>query len=166
MILDHGYTGIIESSKSEEIVKTDAMMTNPTIMKPLFVKQSDETSIDANYVLSIMVPIYSEIRTRKRSAEEMIIGNFQDLHLSEMEEGSVAGYSEVLASKEDGAMHTAEMTAKGVLGWLTGQRQRPLFGEELQITVEFDHDCLARNPDHRLCFPVLVDLLIALISEI
>ena len=105
MILDHGYSGIIESSKSEEMVETvkvsitnrrslytnefcnglelygiaDAMMTNRTIMKPLFVKQSNETSIDANYVLPIRVPIYSEIGTRKRSVEEMIIDTFQDL---------------------------------------------------------------------------------------
>ena len=41
----------------------------------------------------------------------------------------------------------------GVLGWLTGQRHRPIDGDPLTIIVNFDHDCLDRNPQHTICFP-------------
>ena len=51
--------------------------------------------------------------------------------------------------------NNAMLTPAGVLGWLTGQRHRPINGDELAITVMFDHDCLQRNPKHGICFPVV-----------
>ena len=39
-----------------------------------------------------------------------------------------------------------------VLGWLTGQRHISLNGDTIKISVQFDHDCLARNPHHTICF--------------
>ena len=41
----------------------------------------------------------------------------------------------------------------GVLGWLTGQRHRPIDGDPLTIVVNLDHDCLDPNPKHTICFP-------------
>ena len=46
-----------------------------------------------------------------------------------------------------------EMSAAGVFQWLTGQRHKHVNGEKLAVTVEFDHDCLERNPQHSICFP-------------
>ena len=44
------------------------------------------------------------------------------------------------------------MSAAGVFQWLTGQRHKPVNGEKITMTVEFDHDCLERNPQHSM-FP-------------
>ena len=38
------------------------------------------------------------------------------------------------------------MSAAGVFQWLTGQHHKPVNGEKITVTVEFDHDCLERNP--------------------
>ena len=48
-----------------------------------------------------------------------------------------------------------DCTSAGVMGWLTGQKHKPIDGELIRVNVKFDHDCLLRNPDHRLCFPVV-----------
>ena len=48
-----------------------------------------------------------------------------------------------------------DLTPAGVLGWLTGQKHVPLNGEKLDITVNFDHDCLTRNESHNICFPIV-----------
>ena len=39
-----------------------------------------------------------------------------------------------------------EMSAAVVFQWLTGQRHKPVNGKKATVTVEFDHDCLKRNP--------------------
>ena len=41
------------------------------------------------------------------------------------------------------------------MGWLTGQKHKPLNGEPLMITVKFNHDCYLDNPDHRICYPII-----------
>lgn len=48
---------------------------------------------------------------------------------------------------------TPELKPSGIMGWLTGQKHRPLNGEELVITASFDHDCFANNPNHKICVP-------------
>ena len=48
-----------------------------------------------------------------------------------------------------------ELSAAGVFQWLTGQRHKPVNGEKVTGTVEFDHDCLERNPQHSICFPTV-----------
>ena len=50
---------------------------------------------------------------------------------------------------------STELTPSSVLGWLTGQRHRPVNGDHPAITVMFNHDCFERNPDHSVCFPVI-----------
>ena len=46
-----------------------------------------------------------------------------------------------------------DVSPAGVLGWLTGQKHRPVNGEQPSINVHFDHDCKERNPQHTICFP-------------
>ena len=46
-------------------------------------------------------------------------------------------------------------TPAGIMGWLTGQKHKPLDGKPLKITMIFDHDCLIYNLNHRICFPVV-----------
>jgi hypothetical protein len=38
------------------------------------------------------------------------------------------------------------------MGWLTDQRHRDI-AKKIAIHFKFDHDCMQRNPRHRLCFP-------------
>ena len=52
-------------------------------------------------------------------------------------------------------LHSAELKPSGVLGWLTGQKHRPVNGDDLAITVMFNHDCFQKNPNHSVCFPVV-----------
>ena len=61
----------------------------------------------------------------------------------------MSGYKEALAWNHDAAdndvedhFQAADLTPAGVLGWLT-------------VGVMFDHDCLARNPSHTICFPLV-----------
>jgi len=41
------------------------------------------------------------------------------------------------------------------MGWLTGQKHRPLFGKDLKITVFFNHDRFTNYPNHKICFPIV-----------
>ena len=49
----------------------------------------------------------------------------------------------------------ANLSPAGVFGWLSGQRHKPLNGIPLTITVEFDHECMSRNPKHTICYPTV-----------
>ena len=44
---------------------------------------------------------------------------------------------------------------KSILKWITGSPHKPLDGDEIKISVSFDHECLVRNPTHKICFPVV-----------
>ena len=153
-----------------------AVKRNVDLCKKLFVNDTDANNVDAHYVVSVMKPLYSPEGTSRRVTEEGVIDNFQDL-LMQMEDENMTGYSEIMAwNQEDNLQdedqheaqqseaedtcspaqfHSAMLTPAGVLGWLTGQRHRPINGDELAITVMFDHDCLQRNPKHGICFPVV-----------
>ena len=142
---------------------------NPESCKPLFVQATDE-SVDANYVFSLMKPKYSPEGSSRKRVEESVMDHFQDFLLSLEDEKRISGYKEAIAwnyDEEDGnesgrkstieepkeLFQTADATVPGVLGWQTGQRHKPLDGTTLTITVDFDHDCLGRNPSHTICFP-------------
>ena len=56
-------------------------------------------------------------------------------------------------SSEIEKFHSPELTASRVMGWLTGQRHREMNGKKVQITVNSDHDCKIRAPNHTVCFP-------------
>ena len=102
--------------------------------------------------------------------EEKVVDHFQDFLLS-LEDENITGYSAPIAwnyaedsqlqdraefpgeSSEIEKFHSPELTASGVMGWLTGQRHREMNGKKVQITVNFDHDCKIRAPNHTICFP-------------
>eukprot|EP00112_Aurelia_sp_Birch-Aquarium-sp1_P005480 Seg1622.7 transcript_id=Seg1622.7/GoldUCD/mRNA.D3Y31 product="hypothetical protein" protein_id=Seg1622.7/GoldUCD/D3Y31 len=141
----------------------EAMRQHPNILKPLFVKQHHVEKVDANYLVSILVPLYSDNEPTKLAAEERMVDNLQD-YIMGLEDGQVTGFSEAMTYEEEmvdatsqveNGMRSIEMTPAGVLGWLTGQQHKPLNGEQLQITVRFDHDCMERNPRHKICFPIV-----------
>ena len=46
-----------------------------------------------------------------------------------------------------------DLSIPGVMQWLTGQRHKPIGSGKFEIAVSFDHDCMQRNPQHRVCFP-------------
>eukprot|EP00794_Sanderia_malayensis_P012930 gene12930-14262_t len=183
LIIDHGYTGIIEDKKKDEIIATkvsvinrrslylkefsrglslfgiyDALRDHPDLLKKLFVLQRDADKVDSMYLASVLSPVFSSQDPDKLHKEEIVLDNLQDC-IFNFEDNLVSGYSEPLAYKDEDPhaqteseekFHNAKLTPAGVLGWLTGQQHKPLNGESLQITVRFDHDCMERNPQHRV----------------
>ena len=93
------------------------------------------------------------------------LDNLQDFFIS-LEDTLVPGYSTAVAWKYDEEENVninteelfemPEMSVKGVMGWLTGQRHKHILPKEKpSITLNFDHDCLLRNPNHTTCFPLV-----------
>ena len=99
---------------------------------------------------------------------------FDHLHdfILTTEDTTVTGYTEELAydhedtedvaggdhKPEEGSQvqfQSADISPSGPLGWWTGQRHRPINGDKLLISVKFDHECLQRQPNHTLCFPIV-----------
>ena len=190
LILDNGYTGVVEDAKKDEIIATvkvsvinrrslylkefcrglslfgiyDAMRNHPDLFKKLFVLPNGDDHIDAMYLASVLTPIFSSQDSEKVRKEEIILDNLQDCILN-FEDNPISGYSEALAYKDEDhsatsdegeeEFHNAKLTPAGVLGWLTGQQHKPLNGETLHVTVRFDHDCMERNPQHKVCFPLV-----------
>ena len=142
---------------------------SPDACKPLFVK-GHISDVDANYLAGALNPQYSPEGSSKRLVEEKVVDHFQDFLLS-LEDENITGYSAPIAwnyaedsqlqdraefpgeSSEIEKFHSPELTASGVMGWLTGQRHREMNGKKVQITVNFDHDCKIRAPNHTVCFP-------------
>ena len=129
-----------------------------------------EKDVDANYVFPLMKPCYSVEGSTRKDVEESVMDGFQDVSISLEDEQNISGYTEALTwNYDDGEdrrserqqsdkqpaeeFQTADVYVAGVLGWLTGQRHRPTDGDLLTIIVNFDHDCLDRNPKHTICFP-------------
>ena len=129
-----------------------------------------EKDVDANYVFPLMKPCYSVEGSTRKEVEESVMDSFQDVLISLEDEQKISGYTEALTwNYDDGEdrrserqqsvkqppeeFQTADVYVAGVLGWLTGQRHRPIDGDPLTIIVNFDHDCLDRNPKHTICFP-------------
>ena len=192
-IMEHGYTGIIDTHRVEDIVGTviisiiskrllylkefrnglnlydlpTFLASSPDVCKDLFVTGRNE-AVDANFVVSCMKPCYSETGSSRRAIEEMLIDNFQDL-LINLEDEQVTGHTEALAW-DDGAdsigdledetgerkvIQSADLTPAGVFGWITGQKHVPLNGENIEMIINFDHECMIRNENHSICFPVV-----------
>ena len=135
---------------------------NAALCKDLFV-QNTSGPVDSDYVFSLISPHYSAEGTSRRKLEEAVMDNFQDFLLT-VEDKNITGYTEALAWKEmnnitdEDALEAEQNQAinvspAGVLGWLTGQKHRPVNGEQLTITANFDHNCRERNSKHIICFP-------------
>ncbi|XP_076808720.1 uncharacterized protein LOC143451854 isoform X1 [Clavelina lepadiformis] len=183
-ILEHGYTGLVSADHTTDITRTlmvsitnrrlcylkeflsglelfgifEALQRNPLLFEPLFITSS-ERAVDANYVASLLIPNHSDENSSKRIVEEKIMDNFVDflMHLED-NKVNVTGH-EILANDENDchliSCTPPDLTPAGVLGWLTGQKHRPIFGNDLQISVQFDHYCLENNPKHSICYPVV-----------
>ena len=136
--------------------------------KPLFVK-GHIAAVDANYLAGLLQPQYSPEGSSRRLVEEKVVDHFQDFLLS-LEDHNITGYSAPVAwnyehsqlpdkaesseeSPDDERFYSPDLTASGVMGWLTGQRHREMNGQKVKITVMFDHDCKIRVPNHTICFP-------------
>ena len=122
-------------------------------------------AVDANYLFSSLHPEYAEEGSSWRNVEESRM-DLQDFlfHLEDDPKVKCSGYAEAMASCEDTGKEAAgskeelllpDLTPAGVLGWLTGQKHKPISGEQISITVKFDHVCLLRNPKHQICFPIV-----------
>ena len=195
-IIEHGYTGIIDQKFIQDIVNSlkvrfvsdrmlymqefkkgldiyglgDLIQRNPDVCRPFFVKDFKKDLVpDADYLFSLMEPIFSEEGSTKRVIEESIMDYIQDLLIA-LEDTSVSGYSAPVAWNYDesqnhpstpaedaeGLFETADMSVGGVMGWLTGQRHKHVSTKEKPtITINFDHECLLRNPNHKICFPLI-----------
>ena len=153
-----------------------AIASSASLCRSLFVMESSNITVDANYLVSLLKPLYSPEGTSRRTVEETLIDNFKDF-LMGLEDEKMTGYTEMVAwsshdhledeepHQEDPVnqsveeenpqfFHSAELTPSGVLGWLTGERHRPVNGDDLAITVMFNHDCSEKNPNHMQClFP-------------
>jgi hypothetical protein len=70
---------------------------------------------------------------------------------SPSEESSIINSS----TEKSEEFESADLSIPGIMGWLTGQKYKPVGGDIFTIDVHFDHDCMFRNPNHRLCFPVV-----------
>ena len=139
--------------------------SNSELLKPIFIGQVEE--VDSNFLVASIKATFSELRTNRRNIEEMIIDYLQDTIIS-LEDEEVAEETEQLAYLQTNDRDCGfgesesysdvigwvkpEMSAAGVFQWLTGQCHKPVNGEKITVTVEFDHDCLERNPQHSLCF--------------
>ena len=93
--------------------------------------------------------------------------HFQDC-LNSIEDCNIVGHSAAVEwnykddnldceIQEVGAetFESPNLTVAGVMGWLTGQRHKPIGNQRLKVTVYFNHDCLKHNPNHKICFPII-----------
>ena len=194
LILEHGYTGLINENRVDEIIRSfkvslvhrrmlymkefltgmalyglaDLVSNNPTACQSLFVNGSfkEQLAPDANYLFSLMNPQYSPEGSSRRQIEENIMDHFQDC-LILFEDDNVKGHSAAVAwnykdeslenecEEKSEVFETPELSVAGVMGWLTGQRHKPIDNRDFTVTVNFNHDCLIKNPSHKLCFPVV-----------
>eukprot|EP00794_Sanderia_malayensis_P011620 gene11620-12817_t len=195
IIIDNNYTGPINQDHCEDIIKSlkvsfvsqrqiymsefstglnayglkDLIIKSPEICSKLFVINKMNQNPDANYLFSIISPVYSTAGSVRRKIEEETMDLFQDM-LLQIEDTKVCGHevavawqdfeeaeeSENASNEMMDRYQSPEVSIPGIMGWLTGQQHKPIDpGEPFQIICNFDHDCLVRNPVHKLCFPVV-----------
>ncbi|KXJ06671.1 hypothetical protein AC249_AIPGENE4965, partial [Exaiptasia diaphana] len=146
-IIDCGYTCPIDKEHIEEIVNSiivsivskrlmclqefveglnqfgvaPSIRLFPNIFKVLFTLESQPTAkVDANHIFSVLAPQYSMI----------------DLLFSLEDGNNIPSYEEAIvfdASTESSAdqYQVADTSVPGVMGWLTGQKHRPINGEKI-----------------------------------
>jgi len=152
---------------------SDSIKSYPDTLKELFVMQSQRSNkVDTNFLFSILLPKYSPEASTRRKTEETMMDSFQDLLLNLEDGDNISSYEEAIAwnaekhptSNTDSSsavplseqFQTADLTVAGVMGWLTGQKHKPISGENFMIDIKFNHDCLVDNPVHTICFPTVV----------
>ena len=152
---------------------TTIIQAHPHACRSLFVQDTKGTrKVDANYLFfSIIYPEYSKEGSMRRKIEECMMDYFQDF-VFQLEDKPVDGSTvggEICASSDhivtitdveeseggSAVYLTPDYMPAGILGWITGQKHRPINSEEQEILVKFNHECLVQNPNHRICFPVV-----------
>ena len=119
---------------------------------------SDE--VDANFLLSVINPEYSEDGSSMKQIEEAIMDHLQDF-LFKIE--NLLGFPEAISFdhsegedniskqfKGDDIFEASDLFPAGIMGWLTGQKHKALNCELISRTVRFDHDCTKRH--YKICF--------------
>ena len=126
IIIENGYTGAITDVNTNAIVETlmlslinkrtvylrefreglnlfgvnKLLKDNQSLFETLFVRDDlRKEKVNANYVFSLLEPVYSVEGSSRRSVEELIMDNFQDLLIS-LEDENITGYAEALAYSE------------------------------------------------------------------
>ncbi|KAL2085761.1 hypothetical protein ACEWY4_019081 [Coilia grayii] len=164
-----GYTGPVSIQRKEEIVRAvvlhatvrllpilqqlccglklynllDMVRAEKDICRQLFVQQFCR-KVDADFLVSSLAPIFSELGTVKRQRESTIVNHLQDF-IQDLED-------------EDTGSDKLHIDVGKFCQWLTGQSHIPLSHvnrEEFKIVIEFDHDCQVRYGVHRICYPVV-----------
>lgn len=150
----------------------DILLKDGDVCKELFVKGGDDRIIDANYLFSLLCPNFSVTGSTRRKTEEHIMDLFQDylFHLEDNPQEiqshmsaitwnylDVSGKGDEKDKPEslDEKFEEIKPSPTAVLKWITGSPHKPLNGDEIRISVSFDHECLVRNPTHKICFPVV-----------
>lgn len=158
----------------------DLISCHPDICKPFFLEEFHAEIVpDGDYLFGLLKPKYSPESTTRRVLEESMMDHLQDLLISfedrEISSKAVAiawsadddddhdNYAKDVGGEASGnvgmaaeeTLAEADLTVAGIMGWLTGQKHKPMFEEKPTITVHFDHECLQRNPLHTVCFPLV-----------
>ena len=133
-------------------------LENKTMLGSLFINSFD-TAVNASYVFSLLEPTFSVEGSFRNLVEEKMLDHLQDF-LMMMKDENISCVTESLAYDTDNETSTKESEAKinqaGFLKWSTGQNHKPLSIGNFNISVKFNHDCLTKNPLHKLCFPVVL----------
>ena len=116
---------------------------------------SFDKAVNANYVFLLVEPTFSEEGKFWKSVKEKVLDHLQGF-LIVMEDEKMSGAIESLEYDTDEETSAKQSEAKinlaGFLKWMTGQSHKPLSNGNLKISVKFNHNCLAKNPLHKLCF--------------
>ena len=89
----------------------------------------------------------------RQQREEKTTGMLQYIFFT-FEEGSIGSYDTAVAnkcfdekSKDNIQFATLDMSISHLMKWLTRQKHKPIRqGEEIRVSLIFDHDCMERNP--------------------
>ena len=136
----------------------------PSVCEKMFVsKYAKDTNPDADYLYSLFQPQFAEKDSSRRTVEETMMDDFQDL-LHRVEDGMIVPKTSVTAwnhptdvtDKPEECIQQSEVSIASILGWFTGQRHRAHGPwQDLSIKVIFDHECKIRNQVHTVCYPVI-----------
>ena len=200
LILENNYTGVIDEKHIDEILGSlkvsfvtrrslymkefmiglssygldEIIKSHPEECQPLFVHGGLENILpDADYLFSIITPVYSSSGCSRRTVEEKMMDYLQDTIIAFEDEhlsGSKAAIawndkkgdadsdeevSESLKETKGEVFEAPCLSVPKLMGWLTGLQHKPISGERPSVKVHFDHECMEANPNHTVCFPLV-----------
>ncbi|XP_051977330.1 uncharacterized protein LOC127639388 isoform X2 [Xyrauchen texanus] len=113
---------------------------------PSAVDDYDDDKADADFIMQSILPELSEKGTIRETRETAIINFLQDF------------LQEIESTEDNPERDSLPLTVPRIMQWLTGQGHKPLLMSELRefkIYLNFDHECMQRMPEHKICFPVV-----------